>query len=51
MNLLAQFNQIMKNLGSLGQTKLLALGGVGLVSMAIVIGAALYVNKPSYETL
>jgi flagellar M-ring protein FliF len=51
MNLLAQFNQIFKNLGSLGQTKLLALGGVGLVSMAIVIGAALYVNKPSYETL
>lgn len=51
MNLLAQFNQITKNLGSLGQTKLLALAGVGLVSMAIVIGAALYVNKPSYETL
>lgn len=51
MNLLAQFNQVVKNLGSLGQTKLLALAGVGLVSMAIVIAAALLVNKPSYETL
>ncbi|MFD1747296.1 flagellar basal-body MS-ring/collar protein FliF [Rhizobium helianthi] len=51
MNLLAQFNQVMKNLGSLGQTKLLALGGVGVVSMAIIVAAALFVNKPSYETL
>jgi len=51
MNLLAQFNQIMKNFGSLGQTKLLTLAGVGLVSMAIVIAAALYVNKPAFETL
>lgn len=51
MNLLAQLNQVVKNLGSLGQTKLMALAGVGLVSMAIVIAAALFVNKPSYETL
>ncbi len=51
MNLLAQFNQVMKNLGSLGQTKLLTLAGVGLLSVAIVIAAAFYVNKPAYETL
>ncbi|WP_377298429.1 flagellar basal-body MS-ring/collar protein FliF [Rhizobium sp. SGZ-381] len=51
MNLLAQFTQILKNLGSLGQTKLLTMAGVGLVSMAIVIAAAFYVNKPSYEAL
>lgn len=51
MNLLAQFTQIMKNFGALGQTKLLTLAGVGLVSMAIVIAAALYVNKPTFETL
>jgi flagellar M-ring protein FliF len=51
MNLLAQFTQIIKNLGSLGQTKLLTMAGVGMVSMAIVIAAALYVNKPSYEAL
>jgi flagellar M-ring protein FliF len=41
----------MRNLGALGQTKLLALAGVGVLSMAIVIAAALMVNKPSYETL
>lgn len=51
MNLLAQFTQIMKNFGALGQTKLLTLAGVGLVSMAIVIAAAFYVNKPTFETL
>jgi flagellar M-ring protein FliF len=51
MNLLAQFPQILKNLSSLGQTKLLTMAGVGMVSMAIVIAAALYVNKPSYEAL
>ncbi|MBT9371961.1 flagellar basal-body MS-ring/collar protein FliF [Rhizobium sp. CSW-27] len=51
MNLLAQFTQIFKNLGSLGQTKLLTLAGVSVLSMAIVIAAALFVNKPSYEAL
>ncbi|MFN7026930.1 MAG: flagellar basal-body MS-ring/collar protein FliF [Pseudorhizobium sp.] len=51
MNLLAQFSQLSKNLSSLGQTKLIALAGAGLVSMAIVLAAAFYVNKPSYETL
>lgn len=51
MNLLAQFSQVFKNLAGLGQTKLIALAGVGLVSMAIVLAAALYVNKPAYETL
>lgn len=51
MNLLAQLSQVYKNLASLGQTRLIALGGAGLVSMAIVLAAALYVNKPAYETL
>ncbi|MEB2848256.1 flagellar M-ring protein FliF [Rhizobiales bacterium RZME27] len=51
MNLLAQFQQIGRNIASLGQTKLLAMAGVGIVSMAIVIGAAMYVNKPAYENL
>ncbi|MGE7370776.1 flagellar basal-body MS-ring/collar protein FliF [Neorhizobium sp. NPDC001467] len=51
MNLLAQFQQIGKNITSLGQTKLLALAGVGIVSMAIVIAAAMFVNKPAYENL
>ncbi|HEV7434946.1 MAG TPA: flagellar basal-body MS-ring/collar protein FliF [Pseudorhizobium sp.] len=51
MNLLAQFSQLYKNLAALGQTKLIALAGAGLVSVAIVLAAALYVNKPAYETL
>ncbi|CAD7041094.1 flagellar M-ring protein FliF [Pseudorhizobium halotolerans] len=51
MNLLAQFNQVFENLAKLGQTKLIALAGVGVVSLALVLGAALYVNKPAYETL
>ncbi|TWF53337.1 flagellar basal-body MS-ring/collar protein FliF [Neorhizobium alkalisoli] len=51
MNLLAQFSTIFKNLANLGQTRLIALGAVGVVSVAIVLAAALYVNKPAYETL
>ncbi|MDO1580995.1 flagellar basal-body MS-ring/collar protein FliF [Rhizobium oryzicola] len=51
MNLLNQFTQIAKNLGSLGQTRLIALAGVGVLSIAIIIAAALFVNKPAFETL
>ena len=51
MNLLTQFNQVFDNLAKLGQTKLIALSGVGVVSLALILGAALYVNKPAYETL
>ncbi|KQO78976.1 flagellar basal-body MS-ring/collar protein FliF [Rhizobium sp. Leaf262] len=51
MNLLNQFPQVLKNFAALGQTRLLVLGGVGVLSMAIILAAALYVNKPAYETL
>jgi flagellar basal-body M-ring protein/flagellar hook-basal body protein (fliF) len=51
MNLLAQFSQVFNNLAKLGQTKLIALAGVGAVSVALVLAAAFYVNKPAYETL
>jgi flagellar M-ring protein FliF len=51
MNLLNQFLQIFKNFASLGQTRLMILIGVGVVSMAMVLAAALYVNKPAYESL
>jgi len=51
MNLLNQLVQVMKNLGSLGRTRLLALAGVGILSIAIVLAAALFVNKPAQETL
>mgnify|MGYP006220055109 CR=1 FL=1 len=51
MNLLNQLLQIPKNFAALGQTKILAMAGVAVVSFAIIIAGALYVNKPSYETL
>ncbi|MES5098287.1 flagellar basal-body MS-ring/collar protein FliF [Agrobacterium sp. BA1120] len=51
MNLFNQFPQVLKNFAALGQTRLLVLGGVGVLSMAIILAAALYVNKPAYETL
>ncbi|QKK25063.1 flagellar basal-body MS-ring/collar protein FliF [Rhizobium hidalgonense] len=51
MNLLNQLVQIFKNFGSLGRTRLIILGGVGAVSIAIVLAAALFVNKPAQETL
>ncbi|OLP42835.1 flagellar basal-body MS-ring/collar protein FliF [Rhizobium oryziradicis] len=51
MNLLNQLLQVFKNLSSLGPTKLWTLGGVGVVSVALIIGAAFFVNKPAYETL
>jgi flagellar M-ring protein FliF len=51
MNLLNQVPQVLKNIAALGQTRLLMLGGVGVVSMAIILAAAFYVNRPAYETL
>lgn len=51
MNLLNQLLQVSKNLASLGQTRLLAMAGIAIVSFALVIAAAIFVNKPAYETL
>ncbi|MCM2396095.1 flagellar M-ring protein FliF [Rhizobium sp. S95] len=51
MNLLNQLLQMFKNLASLGQTRLLAMAGVAIVSFALIISAAIFVNKPAYETL
>lgn len=51
MNLFNQLLQVFKNLASLGQTRLIALAGVGVLSVALIIGAAFLVNKPAYETL
>ena len=51
MNLLNQLLQVFRNFASLGQARLLTLIGVGVVSMAIILFAAFYVNKPAYETL
>ncbi|MUZ72623.1 flagellar M-ring protein FliF [Agrobacterium vitis] len=51
MNLFNQLLQVFKNLSSLGPTKLWTLAGVGVVSVALVIGAAFFINKPAFETL
>ncbi|OJU01906.1 MAG: flagellar M-ring protein FliF [Rhizobium sp. 63-7] len=51
MNLLNQLLQVFRNFASLGQARLMTLIGVGVVSMAIILFAAFYVNKPAYETL
>nr|WP_316652308.1 flagellar basal-body MS-ring/collar protein FliF [uncultured Gellertiella sp.] len=51
MNLLNQLIQVAKNLAGLGQAKLLTLIGVGVLSIGLILFAAVYVNKPAYETL
>lgn len=51
MSLLNQLSQITKNLAGLGQTKLLALAGVGVLSIILIIGSAIFLNKPTRETL
>ena len=51
MNLLNQIVQVFKNLSALGPARLYTLIGVGILSMALVLGAAFYVNKPAYESL
>lgn len=51
MNLLNQLVPLLRNIQNLGRTRLLILGGVGIVSMMLILFAALYVNKPSQETL
>jgi len=51
MNLLNQLVPMLRNIQNLGRTRLLILGGVGAVSMLLILFAALYVNKPSQETL
>lgn len=51
MSLLNQLSQIGQNLASLGQTRMLALGGVGAAAMALIIAAGLFLNQPARETL
>ncbi|MEZ0003084.1 flagellar basal-body MS-ring/collar protein FliF [Sinorhizobium fredii] len=51
MNLFDQFSTFTKNLSNLGQSKLIALAVAGIVAIGFVLGAAIYVNKPAYETL
>jgi len=51
MSLLNQLSQITKNLAGLGQAKLWALVGVGALSIFLIIGSAIFLNKPTRETL
>ncbi len=51
MNLLNQLMAIGRNLGGLGPARLVALGGVGLLTIFLILGAAIYLNKPTMETL
>lgn len=51
MTLFNQLSQIGKNLAALGQPKLMALGGVGILSVILIIAAAVFLNKPARETL
>lgn len=51
MNLLNQLAQVFKNLAGLGQARLMALAGVGVVSFVLILAGAIYVNKPAFETL
>jgi flagellar M-ring protein FliF len=47
MSLLNQLSQIGKNLAELGQAKMMALGGVGALSVMLIIAAAVFLNKPA----
>jgi flagellar M-ring protein FliF len=51
MNLFDQFSMFTKNLSDLGQGKLIALAVAGVVAIGFVLGAGIYVNRPSFETL
>ncbi|MEP3439223.1 MAG: flagellar basal-body MS-ring/collar protein FliF [Hoeflea sp.] len=51
MSLLNQLSQITKNLAGLGQAKLMALGVVGVMAVILIISSAIFLNKPTRETL
>lgn len=51
MNLSNQLVKLYQNLLDLGQKRLAILIGAAAVSLGLVAAAAMYVNKPAYETL
>ncbi len=51
MNLLNQLVPLFRNIQNLGRTRLMIMGGVGAASIVLVLLAALFVNKPTQETL
>ena len=46
-----QLQKIIDNLSAFGARRLIVMGGVAAAVMAIVTVAALYLNRPAYETL
>jgi flagellar M-ring protein FliF len=46
-----QFKTLLDNLRAFGPQKLAIMGGVGAFVVATVIGASIWLNKPTYETL
>ncbi len=51
MSLLDQITSLPGNLAGLGTRRLAALAAVGTAAVVLIIAAALYLNRPSYETL
>ncbi|WP_136659730.1 flagellar basal-body MS-ring/collar protein FliF [Nitratireductor sp. XY-223] len=51
MNLLNQLSSLPATLSSLGTSRLLALAGTGVLAVALIAVAAMFLNRPSYETL
>lgn len=46
-----QIQTLIDNLGELGQKRLLLVGGIGALVVAMIVTGAIYLNKPAYETL
>ena len=51
MNLLNQLSSLPGTLSALGTNRLLALAGTGILAIAVIAVAALFLNRPAYETL
>jgi flagellar M-ring protein FliF len=46
-----QIQTLIDNIGELGQKRLLLVGGIGALVVAMIVTGAIYLNKPAYETL
>lgn len=51
MNLLDQLSSLPANLANLGNKRIAALAGVGTLAFAVIVAAAIFLNRPSFETL
>ena len=51
MSLLGQLSSLPGNLANLGNKRLAALGGIAALAFGVIIAAAVFLNRPAYETL